>query len=222
MSSDGGDPDTAGIGVGAAADVPPDVAELFGRIEEIGGFLPNGFSAMAHKPAVVRLVAELTMEVMSEDRVALSTKWLVANVASKAAGCRYCWAHTGSNASQLAGIDPAKVEAIWDYENDDRFSEAERVAMDFGLAAASVPNRVTAETFERLRGHYDDEQIVEIASVVCLFGWFNRWNDSMATELEAEPAAFASTHLTDGGWTLGRHGNPQVLKLRPSADLTDG
>ena len=50
---------------------------------------------------------------------------------------------------------------------------------------------MTAEHFEELRRHWDDGEIVEILAVVSLFGFLNRWNDSMATELEEIPAAFA-------------------------------
>jgi hypothetical protein len=42
-------------------------------------------------------------------------------------------------------------------------------------------------------------------AVISLFGWLNRWNDTMATELEDEPLAFASQHLTANGWSAGKH-----------------
>ena len=68
------------------------------------------------------------------------------------------------------------------------FTEAERAVFDFAIAAASIPNGVTDEIAENLREHWDDGEIVEILGVVALFGYLNRWNDSMGTQLE-EPAA---------------------------------
>jgi alkylhydroperoxidase family enzyme len=59
----------------------------------------------------------------------------------------------------------------------------EKAAMDFASAAASVPNAVTDELIVQLRQHWDDGQIVEIMAVIALFGFLNRWNDSMATPL---------------------------------------
>ena len=51
-----------------------------------------------------------------------------------------------------------------------------------------------------------DEQIVELLAVVSLYGFFNRWNDSLATPLERLPREFAQEHLGGHGWELGPHG----------------
>jgi hypothetical protein len=40
---------------------------------------------------------------------------------------------------------------------------------------------------------------------VSLFGFLNRWNDTLATELEAAPLIFAQTHLRTQDWQPGRH-----------------
>ena len=68
-----------------------------------------------------------------------------------------------------------------------------------------VPNAVTPEHFAELRRHWDDGEIVEILAVVGLFGFLNRWNDSMATDLEDVPAAFASGTIGRHGWEPGKH-----------------
>ena len=67
---------------------------------------------------------------------------------------------------------------------------------------AQVP---TDEDFEELRHHWDDEQVVEIVAAISTFGFFNRWNDTLATELEASPLQFAQDHLSDAGWSVGKH-----------------
>ena len=40
--------------------------------------------------------------------------------------------------------------------------------------------------------------------VICLFGWLNRWNDTLATTLEPSPLRFAQRHVGDG-WSPGKH-----------------
>jgi len=42
--------------------------------------------------------------------------------------------------------------------------------------------------------------------VIALFGFLNRWNDAIATALEAPAAAVARTHLEAAGWSAGKHG----------------
>ena len=68
-----------------------------------------------------------------------------------------------------------------------------------------VPNATTPEHFADLRQHFSDAEIVEIVATISLFGWLNRWNDTMATELEEEPTTFASGALASHGWEPGKH-----------------
>jgi alkylhydroperoxidase family enzyme len=113
-------------------------------------------------------------------------------------------AHT-AGASLRHGIDEKKLDAVWEYRTSPLYTEAERVALDFTIAAASQPNDVTDELFAKLRQHWNDNQVVEIVGVIALFGFLNRWNDTMATPLEEEPIEVGEKHLAAHGWNVGRH-----------------
>ena len=41
---------------------------------------------------------------------------------------------------------------------------------------------VSDETFSELRRHFDEGEVVEIACVVGLFAYFNRFNEALKTE----------------------------------------
>ena len=96
---------------------------------------------------------------------------------------------------------------MYEFETSDLFAESERAALRLARDAASTPNGSTPQHFEQLRKHFGDGEIVEIVGVISLFGWLNRWNDTMGTQLEEEPLLFASSHLTDHGWAPGKHGD---------------
>jgi alkylhydroperoxidase family enzyme len=113
-------------------------------------------------------------------------------------------AHTAGAALRL-GVDEKKLDAIWEYQTSPLYSAAERVALDFALAAAAQPNAVDDALFARMKAHWSEGQIVEIAATVSLFGFMNRWNDTMATPLEAEPVEVGEKHLADHGWEIGKH-----------------
>jgi hypothetical protein len=68
-----------------------------------------------------------------------------------------------------------------------------------------VPNAVTPEIGANLRRHWDDGDIVEMLGVIALFGYLNRWNDSMATTLEAPGEDAASRNIARHGWEKGKH-----------------
>ena len=70
---------------------------------------------------------------------------------------------------------------------------------------------MTDNLMAQLWQHWDDGQVVEIMGVVALFGFLNRWNDSMATPLEDAPAACAIELLGERGWEIGKHQDPERL-----------
>ena len=96
------------------------------------------------------------------------------------------------------------MAAVWDYAHSELYSPAEKIALDFALAAASQPNAMTDELFAATQVHWSDAQIVEILGVVAMFGFLNRWNDTMATPLEAVPDAVAAKAV-GAGWSAGKH-----------------
>jgi alkylhydroperoxidase family enzyme len=113
-------------------------------------------------------------------------------------------AHTAGGALRL-GVSEEKLAALWEYRTSPLYTDAERLALDFALAAAAVPSDVTDELFAAMRAHWTDDQMVEIVGVISLFGFLNRWNDTMATPLEAEPIEVGERFLAKGGWTHDKH-----------------
>ena len=113
-------------------------------------------------------------------------------------------AHNAGGSLQQ-GIPEDKLAQVWEYPTSPLFPEAEKVAIEFAIAAASQPNDVTDELMDRMKQHWTEGQIVEIAATVSLFGFMNRWNDSMATPLEEEPLEVGGKHLADKGWAVGKH-----------------
>lgn len=183
----------------------PELKEDFAIFERILGFIPNSLLTMQRRPQMVKGFGALTKAVMDpEGPVDLGFMRLVAHFASRAAGCQYCEAHS-LIAAGIHGIADEKVAAVWDYADSPLYSDAERVALDFALAAGAVPNAVDQDLMDRMREHWTEEQVVQILGAVCLYGFLNRWNDSMATDLEDAPRALGDEVLTPGGWTGGKH-----------------
>ncbi len=110
-----------------------------------------------------------------------------------------------SRIAKIHGIEQDKLDAIWEYQTSTHYSDAERTALDFALAAGAVPNEVDNSLMSRMKEHWSEDQIVQILGAVCLYGFLNRWNDSMATELEDSPREMGESLLAQGGWTGGKH-----------------
>ncbi len=184
----------------------PELMDVFDPVIERMGFIPNSQLVMAYKPDMLRAFIELGKAVYKQEEgsVPFALKNLIGNMASQSAGCMYCVAHTASNSAR-SGVEDKKVAAMWEFETSDLFTEAERAVLRFAQAAAQVPNMTDEKDFAELRKHFTEFQIVEIMGVIAMFGYLNRWNDTMATRLEDEPIAFAERTIAGTGWKAGKH-----------------
>ncbi len=174
--------------------------------EETLGFTPNSIFTMMHRPNIASTFKALNTAVMeNHGRVTSALKRLIGYIASKTAGCMYCQAHT-IRAAVRYGSEEDKLNHIWEYKTYPAFTDAEKAAFDLAVAASSIPNAVDDEVAENMRKHWDEGEIVEILGVIALFGYLNRWNDSMGTQLE-EPAAKDGEELLSEatGWSRGKH-----------------
>ncbi|MCF1420766.1 carboxymuconolactone decarboxylase family protein [Mangrovimonas futianensis] len=187
------------------ADHDLETKELANFFNETLGFCPNSVLTMQHRPAISKAFINLNKAVMAnEGRVTSALKRMIAWVSSNATGCRYCQAHA-IRAAERYGAEQEQLDNIWDYRTHPAFSEAERVALDFSLAASQVPNGMTSDIKTRLYEYWNEGEIVEMLGVISLFGYLNRWNDSMATTIEQGAVASGEQYLGKHGWEKGKH-----------------
>lgn len=182
-----------------------DTQELAAFFNETLGFCPNSVLTMQRRPAISRAFINLNKAVMAnEGRVTSALKRMIAWVSSNATGCRYCQAHA-IRAAERYGTTQEQLDNIWEYRTHSAFSEAERAALDFSLQASQVPNGVDAAIKARLYEHWDEGEIVEMLGVISLFGYLNRWNDSMGTSIEDGAVESGDQYLGKHGWEKGKH-----------------
>jgi len=195
------------------ARVPPATPEQFAQVADhmarwksTKGYPPNSWLSMVRKPQVFRAYRDLHTAVMMEDgELPKALKFMIACVASTAAGDPYCAAHNAENAAHIAAAPIGKVEALPRFETSPLFTPAERAALMLAACACSCPPSVTDAHFAELKKHYSENAIVEIVAVIALLGWLNRWNITLATPIETEALAFAEKHLAPSGWAPGIH-----------------
>jgi len=158
------------------------------RAAEMMGFVANDALTMARNPALTDAFSGLVGAVYATGKVDSGLKRLVGMMTSAAAGCVYCTGHTAFT-SQRHGIVAAKLEAVWHFETSDQFTDAERAALRVAMHAGQIPNSVTDDMFEELGRYFDEDAQLEIVAVIAMFGFLNRWNSTLNTELEVAPRA---------------------------------
>lgn len=182
-----------------------DIRDRFEHYRRTRGFTPNSIMTMVRRPEIVRAFMALNQAVLYEGTVPRQTKMLVSLASSYAAGCLYCQSHM-ANLSAIYEAPDEKIAALWNFEESTLFEPAERAAIRLAFKAGRQPNEATQADFDALKEHYDDGQIVEIVASIALFGYLNRWNDTMATALEPLAVEVAQRAIGPVGWEPGKHG----------------
>lgn len=194
---------------------------LFTMTEGILGFLPNSMLTMGRSPELLYSFSMLTSTVLKEKpKVSKFTllrmgikqllrimrlqklkpaiepdlKWLVAYVTSRSAGCMYCQGHTAFSASK-AGVSDEKLQSAFEFESSELFTDRERAALRLAVVGGASNGPPPKDLFDDFERKFSEIEIIEIVAIIALFGFLNRWNSLMNTELEDLPAQFASEHL---------------------------
>ena len=170
------------------------------------GVIPSSVKTMSYHPKIADAFTNLNIAVMEcKGSVTPEFKRLIGYISSFSSGCLYCQAHTILGAERF-GSSKKRLDEVWTYSNSSAFSDAEKAALDFAFAAASVPNKVTGKLVSQLKRYWNDNDIIEIMSVIALFGSLNRWNDSMGSALEDLPIEKGEKYLKETtNWTPGKH-----------------
>jgi uncharacterized peroxidase-related enzyme len=186
-------------------DTNPDVKKLAEFFNETLGFCPNSVLTMQIRPEIARAFINMNMAVMdNHGNVTSALKRMIAWVSSNATGCRYCQAHA-IRAAERYGAEQEQLDNIWEYRTHAAFSDAERAALDFSLAASVIPNAVDEKIKTDLYKYWNEGEIVEMLGVISLFGYLNRWNDSMGTSIEDGAVESGDQYLGKHGWEKGKH-----------------
>jgi len=179
-----------------------EVRSTIKRYEELRGFVPNSIRTMARRPSLVKAFMQLNKAVLYDGTVPEATKMLVSLAVSLSSGCLYCQSHM-TNLSAIYNVSDEKIAALLSYEESDLFSDAEKAAINLAFKSSQIPNESQKSDFDRLKEYYNEGEIVEIVGTASLFGYLNRWNDTMATQVELLPGDV--TKRVFDGWDEGKH-----------------
>ena len=177
-----------------------DFENLFQGVESFMGYLPNAHLAMAERPELLMAFSGLASTVFQAEGIDIQTKQLIALASSLSSGCKYCQAHT-SHGAERAGMKEEKIADILNYSESKNYTDKEKALLDLAFASGITPNKTTQSHFDNLKKYFSKKEIIDIVSVIALFGFLNRWNDTMGTVLEEVPESFVENKLRPLGWT---------------------
>lgn len=147
--------------------------KLFEQIKKTTGQVPKWMRVMANCEDVLIGFFTMFKAIMDDAPVDKKLKWKVAYRISEMNKCDFCVSVSRAQLKQV-GLKDNEIADI-----DKASTEKERVAMAYASAASEHAYNIDKDVFTKMKKHFTDDQIVEITSVVGLFNFINRFNDSL-------------------------------------------
>ena len=129
----------------------------------------------AHHPTLMAGYGALEYATERADRVPGDLKALAVTKAAALAGCEFC-IDIGSHLAAENGVSEAKLRALPEYRTSPELSDVERLVLDFAVGMTRTPIDVSDELFARLREHFDEAQLVELANEIAIENYRARFN----------------------------------------------
>ena len=171
-----------------SSELPSDLAAIYERFAADYGPFRNQVAVFAHVPAALRHLMAMLMELREAKTLPKRYLEIAIIVVSKRNECHYCVAHHTPFLT-VEGISAAGIDRILDYRDHPELDEVDRVVVEWAIAAWETPNRIRDALYLRLRTHFSEAQVVELTLRTTLCGFFNRFNDALQIEEEAEAHA---------------------------------
>lgn len=163
-------------------EVPEDVRPVYERFARDYGPFLNQVKIFAHRPAALKHIMGLLLDFADEAILPKRYLEIALVVVSKLNACEYCVIHHAPRLVEQ-GVATESVARILD-ETVPGFDEVDYLVRDYSVKVTNDFNRVRDATFDALRQHFTEEQIVELTLRIALCGFFNRFNDVLQIGVE--------------------------------------
>ncbi|KAK1804280.1 hypothetical protein P4O66_020316 [Electrophorus voltai] len=155
--------------------IPYDIVELMEEVETKGGFLPNVFKVLAHRPAEFRAFFAYYNVLMNKETGNLSKadRELIVVATSAQNHCLYCVV-SHSALHRIYSKKPTLADQVAVNYRVAELSPRERAMLDFALTMCRS-DTVTDEHVRSLETHgFNREDVWDIAAITAFFAMSNR------------------------------------------------
>ena len=150
--------------------------EIYNFFEKKTGKVPEWVKVMAHRSEILKEFVELFRVIMEEGEIDQFLKWKLALVVSETLRCPFCVDVSVKMLKKLG----AKDEVIEKIKKREGETEEEKNVLELIKDVTLDGHLDRPELFEKLREKFTPSQIVEIISVMGLFNYINRFNNTLA------------------------------------------
>jgi uncharacterized peroxidase-related enzyme len=147
--------------------------EIYERFEKETGKVPEWAKVMAHRPEILKEFVELFKAIMGQGEIEPLLKWKIALIVSQTLKCPFC-VDVSENMLKKLGADEETLKKIKELSTEEK--EILELVKDVTLDG----HLDQPELFDMLKEKFNEAQIIEIISVMGLFNYINRFNNTLA------------------------------------------
>lgn len=152
------------------------IASLYGRMLYRQRIAPS--DVVAHRPVIAAGYGAFEIATVTARRVDYRLKLLAVTRASALVSCEWCMDFCRWRDAKN-GITAEMLVELSRYRESSRFSDVEKLVLDYAGAMSGSPARVGDDLVQRLREHFDDPQMVELTSLIALENYRSRFNNGL-------------------------------------------
>ena len=165
-------------------EVEPIAEELYNKTEKSSGRVIHLFKALAHSPKILRDWSRLGTTLLMKGEI--SRKLLEIAIIRVGEINQAGYELTAHRRIGLeCGLSQDQVDDIANWQNSDKFDDLEKAILQY-TDEVSQSIRVSDETFNQLREHFSERQMVEITVTIGYYHMVCRFLEPMQIDLENE------------------------------------
>jgi len=169
---------------------PPEVREIFQKIEDNGAKILNLYKVAAHSPKVFLNFIRLGNSIIGRTELPPRLREIVILRVATLTGSEYEWAQHAPVARQV-GVSQQQLDAISDWKNSAEFNNEERAVLQYTDEVAQQV-KVTDQTFNTLKNFFSEQLIVELTMTIGYYEMVARLLVPLQVEVDEGSVSSAS------------------------------
>ena len=146
---------------------------IYEKFEKDTGKVPEWVKVMAHNPKVVKEFTELFKVIMKEGYIESLLRWKIAYTVSQTLKCPFCVDVTGKMLKTM-GVSDEVLEQVNEGKN---LPEEEKEVLSL-VKEVTTKATCNMDLLEKLKAKFSEAELVEIVSIIGLFNYINRFNNT--------------------------------------------
>lgn len=164
------------------SDAPIFLKPLYIGFKKVVGKVGTSLKVMAQRPSIAWFSNILGLAIEKSGKVEQRVHLLAQLRAAQTVECPYCIDIIPALGKKRGVLTDKEISAVSHYFDSDLFSIREKVVMEYAETISKTPVKVSDEMFQRLKNHYDEQQIVELTASIAFENYRARFNHSLGIE----------------------------------------